>query len=123
VASAEEAGSQGAPLDSPATELAQAPRTDAAGRTARSIQARLARSWGRVQFVGTPPERKSRWRVRDVPGCRHDTPPLSEAVIVGDGGLQNVFVHVKSGLEDAALRHRRADPWISIRKVACIRHT
>lgn len=55
---------------------------------------------GEIKFEGTPPERKE-MAVGNTAGCEHHpVPPLTEDVIVSDGHLQNVFVYIKSGLDD-----------------------
>jgi len=52
---------------------------------------------GTVRFEGQAPERKP-MQIGGVAGCpRHDTPPLTEDVVVSDGRLANVLVHVKEG--------------------------
>lgn len=55
---------------------------------------------GRISFTGVPPPRQE-LRVASDPNCVIDGEPVfSEAVVVGpEGGLQNVFVYVKDGLE------------------------
>ena len=56
---------------------------------------------GTIRFEGKPPERKPIKMSAD-PNCAklHTEPVLSEDTIVGpEGGLENVFVYVKSGLE------------------------
>ena len=56
---------------------------------------------GAIRFTGPPPVRKPIKMSAD-PNCAklHAEPVLSEDTIVGpEGGLQNVFVYVKSGLE------------------------
>ena len=56
---------------------------------------------GTIHFEGAPPARKPIKMSADE-GChkQHTEPVLSEDVIVGaSGGLKNVFVYVKSGLE------------------------
>ncbi len=56
---------------------------------------------GKVTFTGTPPAAE-RLRLASDPACvQGDTPnPVSDAVLIGEAGaLQNVFVHVKSGLD------------------------
>jgi hypothetical protein len=54
---------------------------------------------GRISYDGEPPAR-TRVRMAADPNCTPDeAESLSETTIVGpDGGLQNVFVHVKDGL-------------------------
>jgi hypothetical protein len=54
---------------------------------------------GKISYEGDPPPR-ARVRMAADPQCMPDeAKALSEATIVGsDGGLQNVFVHVKDGL-------------------------
>lgn len=55
---------------------------------------------GTVKFTGTPPVMKKIQMTND-PNCKgHTTVPKTEEVIVGkEGGLKNVFVYIKSGLE------------------------
>lgn len=57
---------------------------------------------GRVRFEGAAPERAP-LAIGVAGGCHRDTPALSEAVIVEDGGLANVFVQVKKGLAGVEL--------------------
>lgn len=54
---------------------------------------------GRVRFTGTPPA-NARIDMSEEPQCKakYPTPPTQETVMVGQGGLANVFVYVKSGL-------------------------
>lgn len=56
---------------------------------------------GTIHFEGTAPERKPiKMSADDVCQKQHTAPVLSEDVVVGaSGGLKNVFVSVKSGLE------------------------
>lgn len=56
---------------------------------------------GRVVFSGEADEPVVLSNIPQQPGCQHghDTPPISEFMIVNDGGLQNAFVRVKKGLE------------------------
>lgn len=55
---------------------------------------------GSVKFSGTPPVMQKIQMTAD-PNCKgHTTVPKSEEVVVGkEGGLKNVFVYVKQGLE------------------------
>jgi hypothetical protein len=57
---------------------------------------------GRVTFAGTPPAPEA-LRMGTDPGCVADAVnPVSDAVLIGaDGGLKNVFIHVKAGLDPA----------------------
>jgi plastocyanin len=59
---------------------------------------------GTIAFTGTPPKRVPIDMDMDM-GCSLATkePNLSEAVIVNQGKLQNVFVYVKDGLESYAI--------------------
>jgi len=59
---------------------------------------------GTIHFEGAPPERKPiKMSADEICQKQHTGPVLSEDVIVGgNGGLQNVFVSVKSGLEGKA---------------------
>lgn len=53
---------------------------------------------GVALFQGTPPERRP-IGTGGIPACEvHDGPLLTETVLVQDGRLANVFVHVKEGL-------------------------
>lgn len=87
----------GAPQDQ-AAPAAEAPAADARpmGELGSSAVS------GRVTFEGTPPAPRP-VRMSSDPGCLPaGEGATSEAVLVaGDGGLQNVFVYVKSGLPDA----------------------
>jgi plastocyanin len=55
---------------------------------------------GRVTFEGTPPAPEALKMDAD-PACAENSGPnpKSDAVLVKDGGLQNVFVYVKDGLD------------------------
>ena len=54
---------------------------------------------GRVTFEGTPPA-PARLRMDSDPLCMPDGAATSELLLVGaDGGLQNVFIYVKEGVE------------------------
>lgn len=65
---------------------------------------------GRVRFDGAPPARKE-MAIGSTAGCEnHPVPPLTEDVIVEKGALQNVFVHVKSGLDGWDLPPPPAQP-------------
>jgi hypothetical protein len=64
---------------------------------------------GKVTFDGEAPKRK-RLRMDADPQCakQHSGPVLSEEVIVDkNGGLANVFVFVKTGLEGQKSTHRQ----------------
>lgn len=50
-------------------------------------------------FAGEPP-RRAEINVSREPACRHETPLLTEQVVVEDGRLANVFVRIRSGHED-----------------------
>jgi len=52
---------------------------------------------GKIAFEGTPPEMKKIVTSSD-PGCKNSD-LTNEAVIVSDGGLENVIVYVSKGLE------------------------
>jgi len=56
---------------------------------------------GRVTFDGEADEPVVLSNIPKQPGCQHghETAPISEFMIVNDGGLQNAFVRVKKGLE------------------------
>lgn len=55
---------------------------------------------GVVHFEGEPPAREP-LAITSTKGCEHDgPPPLTEAVIVNDGRLQNCIVYVSKGLSD-----------------------
>lgn len=65
---------------------------------------------GVVRFDGPPPERKE-MAIGNTAGCeKHLKLPLTEDVIVTDGRLQNVFVHVKQGLDGWVVPAPTADP-------------
>jgi hypothetical protein len=70
----------------------------------RSVDAATAGSIaGKVTFTGTPPAAE-RLRLESDPACVQGAAPnpVSDAILVGDGGaLRNAFVHVKSGLDPA----------------------
>jgi plastocyanin len=57
---------------------------------------------GRVTFEGTPPARE-RLKMDADPACAEGSGPnpQNDAVLIKDGGLQNVFVYVKDGLDPA----------------------
>jgi hypothetical protein len=64
---------------------------------------------GVVALEGTPPERKT--LSANAGGCpAHETPLLTEDVIVENGKLANVFVHIKDGLAGWDLPPLAADP-------------
>jgi hypothetical protein len=54
---------------------------------------------GTISFAGTAPT-PAPIDMREEPTCaaKHSTPPTSQAVMVKDGKLQNVFIYVKEGL-------------------------
>jgi plastocyanin len=52
---------------------------------------------GRISFVGTPPAPRA-IKMGGDPNCTPEGTPQTEAVIVNDGALKNVFVYVKDGL-------------------------
>jgi plastocyanin len=56
---------------------------------------------GRVTFTGTPPPAETLRMGTDAACVQGSAPnPVSDAVLVGPGGeLQNVFVHIKAGLD------------------------
>jgi len=85
--------SQPAPASTAGTPSTSTPSSTPSGPTVT-----LA---GTVQFDGPVPERKPIQMAGDMTCVQaHSTPVLSENIIVGaGGGLQNVFVYVKSGLE------------------------
>ncbi|MBI4866680.1 MAG: carboxypeptidase regulatory-like domain-containing protein [Candidatus Wallbacteria bacterium] len=69
-------------------------------RTATPIDAAtVATITGEVSLKGTPPSPKKMKMSGSECTAHHKEPPMDESVIVKDGKLQNVFVHVKSGLE------------------------
>lgn len=74
---------------------------DQPAETAQPVEvANPATIQGRVAFEGEAPELET-IDMRDEPTCmeQHAEGPLQEEVIVSNGGLQNVFVYVKQGLE------------------------
>jgi plastocyanin len=56
---------------------------------------------GKVLFRGTPPPNPL-LKMASECAVHYAAPPLDEQVLVKDGRLQNVFVHVKEGLGDRA---------------------
>lgn len=54
---------------------------------------------GKISYTGTPPKAKM-LETKSDPVClkAHGAVPAEE-IVVGDGGLQNVFIYVKGGLE------------------------
>ena len=74
---------------------------------------------GKALFKGTPPA-NPKLPVGGNPECAvlHTGPAYNEFVLVKDGRLQNVFVHVKSGLESLKF------PWpespVTVRNEKCI---
>lgn len=56
---------------------------------------------GFVAFTGDPPPIRPLENVPDQPGCHegHETPPISEFLIVENGRVRNVFVSIEEGLE------------------------
>jgi hypothetical protein len=59
---------------------------------------------GNVRFKGEPPA-NPRLSIGGNPECSalHEKPPADEIVLVKEGRLQNVFVHVKTGLDHLTL--------------------
>ena len=58
---------------------------------------------GEAIFMGDAPERRPIPAIGNTKGCEaHSGPPLSEALIVDDGKLENVFVYIEKGLENWA---------------------
>lgn len=65
---------------------------------------------GVVRFEGPPPARKE-MAIGSTAGCEHHpVPPLTEDVIVADGLVANVFVHVRAGLEGWIVPPPPAEP-------------
>jgi plastocyanin len=96
------------------TSVSETPAvTPAPAPAGRPVDAATAGSIaGKVTFTGTPPVAE-RLRVASDPACvQGDGPnPLSDAVLVGEGGaLRNVFVHVTRGLDPAYTFAMPADP-------------
>lgn len=87
----------GAPEDQPA-----APAETAATDTRPMAEMGNSTVSGAITFKGTPPPPRP-VRMSSDPGCMPaGENATSEALLVGpEGGLQNVFVYVKSGLPDA----------------------
>jgi plastocyanin len=82
-------------------EPAGAPEESAAPAAAPMEPGAVGTINGKVSFEGAPPEQETIQMGAD-PNCArlHSTPVTTEFVVVGDdGGLANVFVYVKSGLE------------------------
>lgn len=72
---------------------------------------------GVVRFEGTAPERKT--ISASAGGCpEHTTPLLSEDVVVENGALANVFVHVKEGLAGWDLPPVASEP-VSMNQHGC----
>ena len=65
---------------------------------------------GTVRFTGTPPANEAIDMTEEAAcAAKHTTPPTTETVVAGaDGGLANVFVYVKEGL-DTSLRFPAGD--------------
>ena len=80
-----------------------APRAPGGAPADKRIDPSMAGSIsGRVLFEGTPPAAAAIDMSSDSK-CRVDgSTPRDESVVVDDGGLENVFVYVKSGLGDYA---------------------
>jgi plastocyanin len=95
------------------TAVSEPPAATPAAPPGRTVDAATAGSIaGKVTFTGTPPSAE-RLRVASDPACvQGDGPnPISDAVLVGDGGaLRNVFVHVKSGVDPSYTFAMPADP-------------
>lgn len=65
---------------------------------------------GVIRLDGDPPARKE-MAIGTTAGCeKHPVPPLTEDVLVKDGKLANVFVYIKSGLEDVIVPPPDAAP-------------
>ena len=72
---------------------------------------------GVVRFEGAPPERKP--ISASTGGCPdHSTPLLTEDVVVADGKLANVFVHIKEGLAGWDLPPVASDP-VAMNQLGC----
>ena len=54
---------------------------------------------GKVLFNGTPPK-AGKISMASECAAFHETPPFNEEVLVKDGRLKNVFIYVKTGLEE-----------------------
>jgi plastocyanin len=89
-----------APPASPAAAPAGA-KVDAA--TAGSIT-------GKVVFEGTPPPAQTISMASDPACASANKDPKTETYIVDDGGLENVFVYVKSGLDPKYVFDTPTDP-------------
>ncbi len=75
---------------------------------------------GTVKFDGAVPQMKPLDMAAD-PDCnsKHPTPPLSEALVLGDGNtMANVFVQVKSGLP--AKKYETPKDPVVIRQHGCV---
>jgi len=61
---------------------------------------------GKITYKGTPPKAKM-LETKSDPVClkAHGAVPSEELVVGAGGGLQNVFVYVKSGLEGKKFKH------------------
>jgi plastocyanin len=76
--------------------------TPAAGGGKHVDAATAGRVTGRVTFEGTPPAPEPLKMAAD-PVCAEGSGPnpMNDAVLIKDGGIQNVFVYVKDGLDPA----------------------
>jgi plastocyanin len=76
---------------------------------------------GTTVFVGDPPARQE-IALGSADGCSgHDSPPLTERIIVQDGKLANVFVYVSKGLSGWKGEPVSKEPVI-IHQSGCIYH-
>jgi len=73
---------------------------------------------GATIFEGTPPARRE-LAIGSTVGCEHASPPLSEAVLVEDGRLLNVFVYITKGVDAAQVPPAPSEPHV-IEQTGCI---
>jgi hypothetical protein len=88
------------------------PSSPAAAPDAKKVdQATAATITGKVVFEGTPPPNPV-INMSSDPACTENnkTPVTTEAVLVDNGGLQNVFVYIKDGLGNKYIFDTPTDP-------------
>lgn len=74
---------------------------------------------GTVFFEGTPPPRTPLAKIAETQGCHaHEETPLSKEVVVHDGKLQNVFVHLDGIPGDVTVPPPPEEPFL-LNQVGC----
>lgn len=103
-----------------ATETAEAPAETAQMEYTEIDPATTGTLKGVVKFEGEAPARRPLTNIQTDPECAemHDSPPLSETVVVNENGtLRNVALFVSDGLE---ANYRPAPQAVEIDQVGCV---